>query len=98
MLWKWIALMRFAPFPTINSVSSNATELRRLSRNVVGFPMENGLTMQMSEVASKPSNSNEECEQPQGCTPRKPPARGPAVAEFKDRSPSELQRRGGTRV
>jgi hypothetical protein len=24
MLWKGTALMRFAPFPTINSVSSNA--------------------------------------------------------------------------
>jgi hypothetical protein len=29
MLWKWIALMRFARFPTINSFLSNAGELRR---------------------------------------------------------------------
>jgi hypothetical protein len=28
MLWNWTALMRFAPFPTINSVLSNAGELR----------------------------------------------------------------------
>jgi hypothetical protein len=29
MLWMWTALMWFASFPTINSVPSNAEELRR---------------------------------------------------------------------
>jgi hypothetical protein len=40
-LWKGTALMRFAPFPTINSVLSNAAELRRQSRHVVGVRVEN---------------------------------------------------------
>jgi hypothetical protein len=29
MLWKGTTLMRFAPFPTINSVFSNVADLRR---------------------------------------------------------------------
>jgi hypothetical protein len=35
MLWKYTALMRFAPFPTIDSVLSNAAELRLPSRQTV---------------------------------------------------------------
>jgi hypothetical protein len=38
MLWKGNALIRFAHFTTINSVLSNAAELRLQSRHVVGFP------------------------------------------------------------
>jgi hypothetical protein len=38
MLWKGTALISFANFPTINSVLSNAAELRLVSRHVVGFP------------------------------------------------------------
>jgi hypothetical protein len=38
MLWKGTALIRFAHFPSINSVLSNAVELRLKSRPVVGFP------------------------------------------------------------
>jgi hypothetical protein len=41
MLWMWNALMRFAQFPTINSVLSNPGDLRRNPRHVVGFSMEN---------------------------------------------------------
>jgi hypothetical protein len=41
MLWEWNALRRFANFPTINTVLSNAGELTRQSRHVVVFPMEN---------------------------------------------------------
>jgi hypothetical protein len=45
MLWKWTTLLRFAHFPTINSVLSIAPELRLQSRHVVGLPMENRPTM-----------------------------------------------------
>jgi hypothetical protein len=41
MLWKATALMRFAHFPTIYSVLSNAVDLRRQSRHVFLVPMEN---------------------------------------------------------
>jgi hypothetical protein len=46
--------------------------------------------MTRSEVASEVSNSKEKCEPLQGGTPRTLPARGPAVAEFKFGSPTEL--------
>jgi hypothetical protein len=98
MLWKGTTLMRFAPFPTINSVFSNVAELRRKSLNVISVPMENRPTMTRRDVASDLPNSKEECESHHGGTPRTPPARGPAVAEFKDGSPSDLQRRGVTGV
>jgi hypothetical protein len=69
--------MRFAPFPTINSVFSNAVELRLLSRKVFEFHMENRNTMTSRDVASELSNSNEEREPRQGGTARTPPAGGP---------------------
>jgi hypothetical protein len=40
MQWTWNALMRLAPFPTTNSVLSNAGELKRQLRHVVGYSME----------------------------------------------------------
>jgi hypothetical protein len=43
----------FADFPTINSVPSNAAELRLQSRQVVGFPMEIRLPMTRRELASE---------------------------------------------
>jgi hypothetical protein len=52
MLWKETALMRFAHFPTINSVLSNADELRLQSRHVVGFPMEKRYPMTERDVVS----------------------------------------------
>jgi hypothetical protein len=39
MLWKGNALMRFAPIPAFNSISSNAAEFRLQSHHVVGFTM-----------------------------------------------------------
>jgi hypothetical protein len=53
MLWNWTALKRFANFPTINSFLSNAAEIRRLSRHVVGFPMEIRPSMTRREVVSE---------------------------------------------
>jgi hypothetical protein len=79
--------MRFAHFPTINSVLSNAAELRQQSRHVVGFPMEKISAMTERGVANEHPNLNEGCEPHQDGTPRTPPARGPAVAE----SNSDLQ-------
>jgi hypothetical protein len=52
MLWKGTALMRFASFPTINSVLSNSAELRRQSRHVFGVPMENRTAMKTRDGAS----------------------------------------------
>jgi hypothetical protein len=98
MLLMGTALMQCAPFPKINSICSNAADLRRYSRNVVGVPMGNRPPMTRSYVASELPNSNEVCEQPQGGTPRKPPARWPAVTEFKKGPPTHLQRRGMTDV
>jgi hypothetical protein len=83
MLWKWNALMRFAPFPTINSVLSNAGEFRRQLRHVVVVPMENRPTMTRRDGASELPLSNEVCDQSQGGTPRTTQARMPAVALFK---------------
>jgi hypothetical protein len=90
MLWKWTNLMRFAHFPTINSVFSNAAELRLWSRNVDGFPMQNRPPMARRDLASEAPNSNENCVPHQSGTPRTPTARGPAVAEIKDGSRTEF--------
>jgi hypothetical protein len=92
MLWKWTDLIRFANFPTINSVISNAGELRRQSRQVDGFFMENLHTMKGPDEASEIPHSNEGCKQTQCGTPRTTTDRGPAVAEFKYGSPTLLQR------
>jgi hypothetical protein len=53
MLWTWTALMQFALFPTINSVLSNVVELRRQSRHVVGFSLENRPSMKRRDGASE---------------------------------------------
>jgi hypothetical protein len=81
MLWKGTALMRFAPFPTMNSDLSNAAVPSRQSRHVVGVPMENRPPMTEHDVPPELPNLNEGCEPTQGGTSRTPPARGPAVAE-----------------
>jgi hypothetical protein len=83
MLWKGNALMRYARFPTINSLLSNASGLRLQSCHVVGLPMEKRSPMTDRDVASEHPNFDEECETPQGGTPRTPPSRGLAVAESK---------------
>jgi hypothetical protein len=75
--------MRFAHFPTINSVLSNAAELTWHSGLVFGVPMENRNPMTRRDGASELPQSNEGCYLPQCGTLRTPPARGPAVAEFK---------------
>jgi hypothetical protein len=90
--------MRFADFPSLNSVLSNANELRRQSRQVFGVPMENRPKMTRSNVATEHPILNEWCEHSPGCTPRTPPARALKVAEFKDGSLSELHRCGVTGV
>jgi hypothetical protein len=92
MLWKRTARMRFAPFQTINSLLSNAAELRLQSHHVVGFPMKIRPPKTRRDGASELPNLNEVCEQPQVGTPRTPQARGPAVAEFKHGSLTEIQR------
>jgi hypothetical protein len=56
VLWKGKALKRFAPFPTLSSVSSNAAELRLQSHHVVGSPMENRPPMTRRDGASELSN------------------------------------------
>jgi hypothetical protein len=81
MLWKWTSLMRFAHISTINSVLSNAAELRLQLHHVVGVPMENRPLMTRRDGESANLNLNEWCEHTQGGTPRTPPARGPAAAE-----------------
>jgi hypothetical protein len=98
MLWNWDVLMLFALFLIINSVLFNAAELRRLSRHVVGVPMEIRHPMTRREVASELPHSKEGCDPPHCGTPLTPPARRPAVAEFKDGSPSELILRGLTGI
>jgi hypothetical protein len=91
-------MISFAPFPTINSVSSNAAEFRLQSLHVVVFPMENRTTITRRDRRSALPDLNEGCDTPQGITIRTPHARGPAVAEFKYRTTNELQRRGVTCV
>jgi hypothetical protein len=71
MLWKGTALIRFAPFPTINSVLSNAAELRLQTRHVVGYHKEKPSIMTERDVASEIPNLNEGCETPQVCTPKR---------------------------
>jgi hypothetical protein len=83
VLWKGTALMSFAHFSTINSVISNAAELRWQSRLVFGVPMENRTPMTRRDVASEHPTLNEGCEQHSGCTPRTAPARVPEISEFK---------------
>jgi hypothetical protein len=84
---RWLcmgnALMRFAPIPTINSVLSNAADLRLQSCYVVGVPMEKRSPITEPVVASEHPNLNEGCEPNQGSTLGTPPARGPAVVESK---------------
>jgi hypothetical protein len=98
MLWKWTALMRFVPFPTINSILSKAAQFKQHSRQVVGVPMENRPSMTRRDGASELPHSIEGCVQSQVGTPRTPTSRGPAVADFKDGSPNEIQRLGVTFV
>jgi hypothetical protein len=83
MLWKGTALMRFAPFLNINSVLSNAAELRRKSRQVFEVPVENRTAMTTRDWESELLQSNEGFDPPQGVTLRTPPVRVPAVAMFK---------------
>jgi hypothetical protein len=83
MLGKRNALMRFAPFPTINSVLSNAAELRLQSHQVVGVPKENRPLLTKRDGASELPNLNEWCEHPQDGQPRTPQSRVPAVARSK---------------
>jgi hypothetical protein len=83
MLLKGTALMRYAQFPTINSVLSNAPELRLQSRHVVGVPMENRPTMTRLDRATELPHSNEKCKTTQCGTPPTPPARGTAAFESK---------------
>jgi hypothetical protein len=71
-LWKWNALMRFAPFPNINSVLSNPGELRRKPRHVVGFSMENRPPMTRHDGASELPHSNKLCKPTQCFPPRTP--------------------------
>jgi hypothetical protein len=91
-------MISFAPFPKINSVSSNAAEFRMQSLHVVGFPMENRTPLTRRDRRTALPDLNEGCGTPQGITTRTPHARGPAVAEFKDRTTTELQRRSVTCV
>jgi hypothetical protein len=86
--------MRIAPFPTINSDLSSASELRMQSHHVVGVPMENRHPMTWRDGASELPNLNKVCEPTQGGTPRTPQAIRPAVAEFKIGYPTELHRGG----
>jgi hypothetical protein len=53
MLWKWTALMQFAHFPTINSLMSNAGDLKWQSRHVVGISMEIRRPMKMRDGSSE---------------------------------------------
>jgi hypothetical protein len=66
MLWTGTALMLFADFPTINSVLSNAAELRLQSRHVFGIPMLNRPPMTERDVAPEHPNLNEVCEHSPG--------------------------------
>jgi hypothetical protein len=90
--------MRFALFPAINSVFSNAAELRMPSAHLFGVPMGDRHSMTRRDGASELMNLNEGCEAPQGGTPRTPQTRGPTVAEFNNGYPTELQRGGETGV
>jgi hypothetical protein len=54
--------------------------------------------MKRRDGASELPHSNDGCHPPQGGTPVSPPARRPAVAEFKDGSPFEIILRGVTSI
>jgi hypothetical protein len=58
MLLKRNALKLIAQFPTMNSVNSNAVELRIQSRHVVGIPMEIGPPMTRRYLESVLPHSN----------------------------------------
>jgi hypothetical protein len=90
--------MQFPPFPTINSLLSNVAELRRQSHHVVAISMGNLPAKTRRDGASELPHSNEGCKPTQCGTPFTPQARGPAVAEFKYGSPTELKRRGVTSI
>jgi hypothetical protein len=92
MLWKWTAMLRFAPFPTNNSVLSNVGELRRQSRHVVMFSVKKRPPMTRRDGASEFPHSNERCKSTQCGMPRTPTARGPSVAEFKYGPPNDIKR------
>jgi hypothetical protein len=98
MLWKGTALLRFAHFPTTISILSNVAVFRLQSLHVVGVLLENRSPMTRRDGASELPQSNEGCDQSQGGKPRTPTAGLPAVADFKDVSPTELQRLGVTGV
>jgi hypothetical protein len=59
MLWKGNVLNRFATFRTINSVHSNAAELRLQSRHVFGVHIENRPSMTRRDGPSEHQHSNE---------------------------------------
>jgi hypothetical protein len=50
--------------------------------------------MTRRDGASELLHSNDGCDHIQGSTPRTPTDRGPAVAEFRDGYPTELERCG----
>jgi hypothetical protein len=84
--------------PSINSVLSNAPELRLQSRHVIVFPLENRPTMTSRDGASEVPHTNEGCK-PNHCgTPWKPLTRGLEVAGFNYGSPTDIKRRGVTCV
>jgi hypothetical protein len=73
-LWKGNAQMRFATFPTINSVISNASDLRQQSHDLVVLPKENRSPMTGRDRASELPNLNECFYEHQGGQPRTPQA------------------------
>jgi hypothetical protein len=76
MLWKGNFLKLFAPFPTMNSVHSNAADLRLQSRQVFGLPIEKRTTIKTRDEASELLHSNDVCDPPQGLTPITPRPEG----------------------
>jgi hypothetical protein len=83
--------MRFARFSTIKSILSNVADLRMQSRHVVGVPMENRPAMTRRDVASELPHSKEGFDQSQVGTSLTRSARGPAVVDFINGSPTELR-------
>jgi hypothetical protein len=98
MLWTKTALMHFAYYTTINSVISNAAELRLHSRHVVGVAIENLTPMTRRDVAPEHPILNELCEHSPGCTHRTPPARWPQWRSQRRISKSTATMRGDGRV
>jgi hypothetical protein len=68
--------MRFATFPTINSIRSIAAEFRLQFRHVVVVPMENRTSMSRRDCASELLHLNAVCDQSKGGTTRTPRAEG----------------------